>query len=82
MEPEEFDYNRVMCGTIPRIKENLDAARGDRVVFLVRAAMLSEVVSALGMVRGWEMTLEEQGEAVRLVFCRVEQGSDDLLRLV
>ena len=44
--------------------------------------MLAEVVSALGMVRGWEMTLEEQGEAVRLVFCRVAQGSDDLLRLV
>ncbi len=82
MPPEEFDYNRVMCGTIPRMKADLDAARGDEIVFLVRTAMLAEIVSALGVADGWEMEVEERGEAARVVFRRTRGSGDDLLRLV
>jgi len=82
MSREEFDYNRVMCGTIPRMKADLDAASGDEVVFLVRAAMLAEVVSALGVAQGWEMEVEEEGDAARVVFRRTDPAGDDLLRLV
>lgn len=82
MGHEEFDYNRVMCGTIPRMKADLDAARGDEVVFRIRSAMLTEVVSALGVCEGWEMEAEEQGESARLVFRRVPPPDDDPLHLV
>jgi len=82
MSREEIDYNRVMCGTIPRMKADLDAASGDEVIFLVRAAMLAEVVSALGVTEGWEMEVEEEGETARVIFHRTDSAGDDLLRLV